>query len=177
MSFQMPSHRAHNIGCAALAFVTLITGVCLSPRASYATADLKVSVVNHSPIIITRAFFLVTRDNQMVNCITFRNQGTNVATDVQFRLSFFNAFDAQPLSSFTESRTGTFSPGISIDGITGAAEWQKFYARNDPYWRQNCWMSPLTINPDATQLTFAVSAIRFADGSVWKPDDEAKPAV
>ncbi len=109
---------------------------------------------------------IIRIDGVFWNCISFENVSGRPVTAVEFSFAHVDAF-GDVRGQVTGSRTGTFSPGVPIEGPTPNVITEKT--------KQNCWQEDLESYALA-QVTVRVAAVTFAGGAQWTaPATAASP--
>ncbi len=134
------------------------------------TSDALRSGVPPSGIVVNGGFALIARDGtKAIVCLSFTNVADRTATQVRFTFPLLDVNGAN-LGALSLVRTGEFSAHVAINGPPDA----NTYINNGPGPRamfDNCVVAdqgtaalPLL---QTRYVTYAISAVRYADGSVW----------
>jgi hypothetical protein len=113
----------------------------------------------------------VKRDGHgAIVCVSFKNEAAVAATRVVFRFAILNR-SGDELGKLELDRSGTFSPGININGWGSLSDWQggvghKGYGDNCKMLSSNVAALPLL---SAHTVTYEVTRVEYADGTGWPP--------
>jgi len=113
----------------------------------------------------------VKRDGHgAVVCVSFKNEAAVAATRVTFRFSILNR-SGDGLGNLELDRSGTFSPGVNINGWQSLSDWQggvghRGFGDNCKVLNSGVAALPLL---SAHTVTYEVSRVEYADGTVWTP--------
>ena len=123
-----------------------------------------------SGIEIEGGFAAVTKDGLTeVHCLSFKNVAAKTATSVTFGYRLLSK-ESETLDSGSDTRSGTFSPGITIAGPSDYGAYKS--ATGHRGLQDNCWATTTKVARmaalQAAYLTARVSAVTFADGSSWR---------
>jgi hypothetical protein len=136
--------------------IAAVAALCLSalvPLSASATQYLsKIDQVPGAPVSIEGCVTQV--GDTMVSVPEFTNTSQQTIDAVQFKIDFYDAFDAS-LGSEEVQKAGTFSPGVQIRvkrlfGIP--LEYDCLYPASN-----------------AVKTTCSVDKVRYADGTLWTP--------
>lgn len=135
-----------------------------------AVASLALSGVDGpaaAPVEVSR-IAVMRIDGAYVNCITFTNRSDRTIDAVNFVFAHVDVFgDTQ--GKVLVTRSGTFSPGIAIEGPTPNVITERT--------KKNCWREAIETF-SLGSATVAVTNVRFADGTQWtNPDENPEPAA
>jgi hypothetical protein len=145
---------------ACLAFVVATTA---SASADFFTIPAKQTTTG-SPIFITAWSNFIDPNNTSTfrTCVSFRNNSTKPASLVVFTFQF-NDMLGNPIAEQILRRSGSFGPGIEIEGKMTALG-----GNSDSF--NNCVNVPMTSIQPALE-TIVVTQVQFEDGTVWKKGD------
>lgn len=167
--------------------VALIALLCIaatpspSPRPSpsptpnpYRTIELASPTLGGKPqgkIELLGGWAAVKRDGKAaVVCVSFKNRAAVAATRVVFEFSIVGRSDAT-VGTLELDRSGTFSPGIDINGWSSLADWQSGLGHRG--YNDNCKVinSGVAASPllSARYVTYAITRVEYADGTSWAP--------
>lgn len=113
----------------------------------------------------------VKRDGRgAVVCVSFKNEAAVAATRVVFQFAIVGR-SGDELGTLELDRTGTFSPGIEINGWPSLADWQggvghRGYGDNCKVLNSGLAALPLL---SAHAATYEVRRVEYADGTSWPP--------
>lgn len=113
----------------------------------------------------------VRRDGHgAVVCVSFKNEAAVAATRVVFQFTILDRSN-NDLGNLELDRSGTFSPGIQINGWPSLREWQggvghRGFGDNCKVLNSNVAALPLL---SAHTVTYEVEKVQYADGTTWPP--------
>ncbi len=113
----------------------------------------------------------VKRDGHgAIVCVSFKNDAAVAATRIFFRFTVLGR-SGNELGNLELDRSGTFSPGVDINGWKSLSEWQggvghRGYGDNCKVLNGNVAALPLL---SAHTVTYEVTRVEYADGSNWTP--------
>lgn len=113
----------------------------------------------------------VKRDGRAaVVCVSFKNEAAVAATRVVFRFTILGR-SGNDLGTLEFDRSGTFSPGVDINGWQSLKDWQggvghRGYADNCKVLDSGVAALPLL---SAHTVTYEIRRVDYADGSSWTP--------
>ena len=122
-------------------------------------------------IALLRGWAAVKRDGRgAVVCLSFKNEAAVAATRVVFRFTILNR-SGEELGKLELDRTGTFSPGVDINGWGSLSEWQggvghRGYGDNCKVLTSNVAALPLL---SAHTATYEVTRVEYDNGTSWMP--------
>jgi hypothetical protein len=122
-------------------------------------------------IAVIGGWAAVKRDGHgAIVCVSFKNEAAIVATRVVFRFTILGRSNNE-LGNLEFDRSGTFSPGIDINGWRSLSEWQsgvghRGYGNNCKLLSGNVAALPLL---SAHAVTYEVRRVQYADGTNWTP--------
>jgi hypothetical protein len=122
-------------------------------------------------IVLLRGWAAVKRDGHgAVVCISFKNEAAVAATRIVFQFTILGR-SGNELGDLELDRSGTFSPGVEINGWPSLRDWQggvghRGYGDNCKVLNSNVAALPLL---SAHTVTYQVSLVEYADGSTWRP--------
>jgi hypothetical protein len=111
----------------------------------------------------------VKRDGHgAVVCVSFKNEAAVAATRVVFQFAILGR-SGNELGNLELDRSGTFSPGVEINGWQSLRDWQggvghRGYGDNCKVLNGNVAALPLL---SAHTVTYHVSRVEYADGTSW----------
>jgi hypothetical protein len=109
-----------------------------------------------APIQITHAHFFLLGP-KWLECISFKNVAEKPATAFQVRFRF-RAADGSTAEDNTQTRTGTFGPGVeNVGGFDGQHP------------GGNCWSYPF-LKDEPSQVLITIPSVTFADGTTVTPN-------
>jgi hypothetical protein len=147
--------------CAAACFALAIA-MTVPARADFVRIPKKQTTVG-TPVFITQTSVFVDPNNasSFRACVSFKNVTQKPISLITFTFRFDDLL-GNPIAEQLLQRTGSFGPGILIEGkmsILGG--------NSDSY---NCVnLAMTTIKPSSE--TVSVTAVRFEDGTTWKKGD------
>jgi hypothetical protein len=147
----------------ALACFAFVISTTASARADFVTIPSKQTTTG-SPIFITQTSVFVDPNNSSSfrACVSFKNIAPKPANFVTFTFRFDDML-GNPIAEQLLHRTGSFGPGIVIEGKMTALG-----GNSDSF--NNCVnVSMTSIQPRLE--TIGVTEVRFEDGTSWKKGD------
>lgn len=125
---------------------------------------------NPPPVMVYDQQMIKLNDNlRYAGCVNFLNMSQKLITAVRFDFNMVNAFH-ESVSHFHGDRTGTFSPGVSIQGPQNLDDYNigvrggSLGGANQKI--KNCWLNYINgTEPQSMEVT--VTHVIFADGSEW----------
>ena len=111
----------------------------------------------------------VKRDGQgAVVCVSFKNEAAVAATRVVFQFTILGR-SGNELGNLELDRSGTFSPGVEINGWQSLRDWQggvghRGYGDNCKVFSGTVAALPLL---SAHTVTYQLSRVEFSDGTSW----------
>jgi hypothetical protein len=120
-------------------------------------------------IAVLGGWAAVKRDGHgAVVCVSFKNHAAVAATRVVFQFSILSRSGAE-LGQLELDRSGSFAPGIEINGWPSLSDWQGGVGHRG--YGDNCKIvnSAVAALPllSAHTVTYEVKRVEFADGSSW----------
>jgi hypothetical protein len=118
-----------------LAVLALVLSVIVfAPTAALADADdvYPWSAPSAGPVTITDAHFFMYGFH-MMECVSFKNATDKPIAALQLRFRFYGR-DANVVEDNTQTRKGSFGPGVEIAGAVGSDN-----AANSTRLSANCW--------------------------------------
>lgn len=145
--------------------IFLCSALFLAPAA--ASADFITGIPWHnlsgkSPILLTASSTFQNSDGSLRLCVSFRNVSDKTATVARITFELDDLL-GNPLREAILDRSGTFGPGILIEGKMDALG-----GNSDSF--NNC-VTVASTSIKAGNKKITVTEVRFADGSVWKKGD------
>src|SRR5665213_1042583 len=155
-----------------VACLIVVISTSVPARADFVTVPTKQTTTG-SPIFITQTSVFVDPNNasSFRTCVSFKNIAQKPASFVTFTFRFDDMLGS-PIAEQVLHRTGSFGPGVVIEGKMTALG-----GNSDSF--NNCVnVAMTTIKPSSE--TVGVTGVRFADGTTWKKGDPipgASPAA
>jgi Domain of unknown function (DUF4189) len=116
----------------------------------------------HSPVFVTASSTFINPNGTVRLCVSFRNLSNKTATAARFTFEFDDLF-GHPLREAIVDRTGSFAPGIAIEGKMDALG-----GNSDSF--NNCVnVNGTSIKPSLKKVD--VTEVTFSDGAHWKKGD------
>jgi hypothetical protein len=117
---------------------------------------------NRSPILLTGSSTFNNGDGTVRLCVSFRNVSNKTATAARITFELDDLF-GHPLREAILDRSGSFAPGIAIEGKMDALG-------GNPDSFNNCVnVAGTSMKPAAKKVD--VTEVAFADGTKWKKGD------
>jgi hypothetical protein len=138
----------------------------LAPTVASAQFDNTVpwrNLSGNSPIAITRTSTFFNTDGTFRVCVTFRNVSSKAASRVRVTFEFDDSFD-RPMRDAVLERSGSFGPGISIEG-----KMDLLGGNSDSF--NNCVDRLAPTNSKPTIEKIDVTDVIFEDGTRWRKGD------
>jgi hypothetical protein len=135
----------------------------LAPTVASAEFDNSVpwrNLSSNSPIVITRTSTFFNNDGTVRLCVNFRNVSNKAASRVRVTFEFDDSFD-RPMRDAVLERSGSFGPGISIEG-----KMDLLGGNQDSF--NNCVDKVAGTNSKPTIEKIDVTDVIFEDGTRWK---------
>jgi hypothetical protein len=114
----------------------------------------------NSPIAVTRTSTWFNNDGSIRLCVNFRNVSNKAASRVRITFEFDDSFD-RPMRDAVLERSGSFGPGISIEG-----KMDLLGGNSDSF--NNCVDNVVGTNTKPTVEKIDVTDVIFEDGTRWK---------
>ena len=148
-----------------IAFFSLIA-LLLAPAPAAADFDNTVpwrNLSTNAPLVITRTSTWFNQDGTIRLCVNFRNVSNKAASRARITFEFDDSF-ARPLRDALIERSGSFGPGILIEG-----KMDVLGGNTDSF--NNCVdrVAPVSIKPTLEKVD--VTDVIFEDGTRWKKGD------
>jgi hypothetical protein len=148
---------------------TSVASVCalllLAPSAASAQFITNIpwtNLSNRSPILLTGSSTFQNNDGTMRLCVSFRNVSNKTATAARITFELDDLF-GHPLREAILDRSGSFAPGIAIEGKMDALG-----GNSDSF--NNCVnVANTSMKPASKKVD--VTDVAFADGTKWKKGD------
>jgi uncharacterized protein DUF4189 len=145
-------------------FITsCLCALFLAPSVASADFDNSVpwrNLSGNSPIVITRTSTWFNTDSSIRLCVNFRNVSSKAASRVRVAFEFDDSFD-RPMREAVLERSGSFGPGISIEG-----KMDLLGGNSDSF--NNCVDNVAGTNTKPTIEKIDVTDVIFEDGTRWK---------
>lgn len=144
--------------------VAVFFSLTIPASADYFTMPWK-QAPGPAPVSITQASLfsdVATLGNQVRACVSFKNTTQKPINTVEFTFRFDDML-GNPLAEGILQRTGSFGPGVIIEG-----KMNLLGGNTDSY--NNCKNINGTSLPPVLE-TIGVSSVRFEDGTTWKKGD------
>jgi hypothetical protein len=135
----------------------------LAPTVASADFDNTVpwrNLSGNSPIAITRSSVFFNSDGTVRVCVNFRNVSNKAASRVRVTFEFDDSFD-RPMRDAVLERSGSFGPGISIEG-----KMDLLGGNSDSF--NNCVDKVAGTTTKPTIEKIDVTDVIFEDGTRWK---------
>lgn len=147
---------------AAVIAVALVAALAAPAGADFVQIPTRIAATG-GPIVITQSSVFVPNDQQTFRaCVSFKNVAPKSASFVRFTFRFNDQL-GEPLREAILVRTGSFGPGINIEGKMSVMG-----GNSDSF--NNCTNFQMTsIQPSL--LIVDVTEVRFEDGTAWKKGD------
>lgn len=142
-----------------------------NPYRELRLASLSLEDRPQGKIALLNGWAAVKRDGHgAVVCVAFKNEAAVAATRVVFAFTILGR-NGNDLGNLELDRSGTFSPGVTIDGWPSLGAWQggvghRGYGDNCKVLNSNLAALPLL---SAHNVTYEVKRVDYADGTSWAP--------
>lgn len=141
-----------------------------SPSPNYRTLPfgLAPNAADAGGIAIERGFAVVSNDGTSeTHCLSFKNVESKTAVAVTFEYQLTTQA-GDVLSTGSNVRAGTFSPGVEIAGPASYSDLRNVMNRD---LKNNCWSTSSSLANiallRAAFMTIQVKAVTYDDGSTW----------
>jgi len=144
-------------------FAFSLCAMLLVPSLAAADFDNTVpwrNLSSNSPIVITRSSVFFNNDGTVRLCVNFRNVSNKAASRVRVAFEFDDSFD-RPMRDAVLERSGSFGPGISIEG-----KMDLLGGNQDSF--NNCVDKVAGTTTKPTIEKIDVTDVIFEDGTRWK---------
>jgi hypothetical protein len=144
-------------------FAFSFCALLLAPSVAAAQFDNTVpwrNLSGSSPIAITRSSVFFNTDGTVRVCVNFRNVSNKAASRVRVTFEFDDSFD-RPMRDAVLERSGSFGPGISIEG-----KMDLLGGNSDSF--NNCVDKVAGTTTKPTIEKIDVTDVIFEDGTRWK---------
>ena len=144
----------------------LACALLLAPSMARAEFDNSVpwrNLSGNSPIVLTRSSVFFNSDGTVRLCVNFRNVSNKTASRVRVSFEFDDSFD-RPMRDAVLERSGSFGPGISIEG-----KMDVLGGNSDSF--NNCVDRVAGTSTKPTVEKIDVTDVIFEDGTRWKKGD------
>jgi hypothetical protein len=141
----------------------LVCASLLAPCAASAEFDNSVpwrNLSGNSPIALTRTSTFFNPNGTIRLCVNFRNVSNKAASRVRVSFEFDDSFD-RPMRDAVLERSGSFGPGISIEG-----KMDLLGGNSDSF--NNCVDNVAGTTAKPTIEKIDVTDVIFEDGTRWK---------
>lgn len=143
-------------------FCALLLVAPTAASAQFVTDIPWTNLSTRSPILLTGSSTFINNDGTVRLCVSFRNVSNKVATGARITFEFDDLF-GHPLREAILDRSGSFAPGIAIEGKMDALG-----GNSDSF--NNCVnVAGTSMKPRSKKVD--VTEVAFADGTKWKKGD------